>query len=178
VSGLALSAGGFAPDKTAAFVASIATTALLWRIYIYRAGEVLPAAFRAVPVSARLGRWAMHVHLAMVAGIVVTAVGAELVVAHPSGRTPPAWAIVILGGPALFLAGRAGFEYTVFARVSWTRPTGVLVLAALTAAALLAYPLLAAIAAAVVLAGVTIADVVRTRRHPAEPPSPRVGGPS
>ncbi len=52
----------------------------------------------------------------MLARIVVTAVGAELVVAPPSGHTQPAWIAVILGGPALFLAGRARFEYAVFTR--------------------------------------------------------------
>jgi low temperature requirement protein LtrA len=172
VSGLALSAGGFAPARTAAFVVSIATTALLWRIYIYRAGEVLPAAFAAVPVSARLGRWAAYVQLIMVAGIVVTAVGNELVITHPSGQTAPAWTIVILGGPALFLAGRSGFEYAVFARVSRDLPIGVLMLAALTPVTLLVPPILAATAAMAVLAGVAIADAARARRHPAEQPSP------
>jgi low temperature requirement protein LtrA len=153
-------------------VVSIATTALLWRIYIYRAGEVLPAAFAAVPVSARLGRWAAYVQLIMVAGIVVTAVGNELVITHPSGQTAPAWTIVILGGPALFLAGRSGFEYAVFARVSRDLPIGVLMLAALTPVTLLVPPILAATAAMAVLAGVAIADAARARRHPAEQPSP------
>jgi low temperature requirement protein LtrA len=157
---------------------SIATTALLWRIYLYRASEVLPAALTAVPDPARLARAVAYAHLAMVAGIVVTAVGQELVVAHPSGRTPIASAVVISGGPVLFLAGRSLFEYAVFGRVSWDRPIGVLVLAALTPLAHLAPPLLDTIAATAVLAGIATADAARTRRHPAEPPSPSTRGPS
>jgi low temperature requirement protein LtrA len=176
VAGLAFSAGGLAPARTTAFVVSVATTALLWRIYTYRAGELLSAAFAAVPV-ARLGRWAGYVHLVMVAGIVVTAVGNELVIAHPAGRTTPAAALVILGGPALFLTGRAGFEYLVFARVSWDRPIGVLALAALTPVTLLASPLVAATVAAAVLAAIAHIDAARARRHPAELPSPPEGGP-
>jgi low temperature requirement protein LtrA len=154
VSGLALTAGGFAPTRTVAFVVSIATAALLWRIYIYRAGELLSAALAASPLSARLGRFTVYAHLTMVFSIVVTAVGNQLVISHPSGRTQLAWAVVVLGGPALFLVARAGFEYTVFARVSWYRTVGVLLLAALTRLTLPASPLLAAVAATAVLTAV------------------------
>lgn len=81
----------------------------------------------------------------MVFSIVVTAVGNQLVITHPTGRMRLAWAIVMLGGPALFLVARTGLEYTVFARVSWDRPAGVLLLATLM---LLASPLLAAVSTA------------------------------
>jgi low temperature requirement protein LtrA len=178
VSGLALSAGGFATPRTVAFVVSIATTALLWRIYIYRSGELLSAALAASPLSARLGRFTVYAHLSMVFSIVVTAVGNQLVITHASGRTHLAWAMVILGGPALFLVARAGLEYIVFARVSWYRPVGILVLAALTPLMHLAPPLLAAVAAAAVLAGIATTDAARARRHPPEQPSPPTGAPS
>ncbi|MFE9958548.1 low temperature requirement protein A [Micromonospora sp. NPDC005299] len=108
----------------------------------------------------------------MLAGIVATAVGDELVIAHPLGHTRPAWVAVILGGPTLFLAGRAAFEYAVFARVSRDRPIGILVLLALAPPMLLAPPLAAAVGAAAVLFGVALTDTVRTRRGPPEPPSP------
>ncbi|MER7458010.1 low temperature requirement protein A [Micromonospora sp. NPDC126480] len=68
----------------------------------------------------------------MVAGIVTIAVGDELVIPHPLGHTDPAWIAVILGGPALFLAGRATFEYAVFGRTSPPRVIGALALIALT----------------------------------------------
>ncbi|WP_161557947.1 low temperature requirement protein A [Micromonospora sicca] len=49
VTALTLGRSDFAADQSAAFVVSIATTVLLWRIYIYRAGEVLAAAIEASP---------------------------------------------------------------------------------------------------------------------------------
>ena len=179
VIGLALSASGFAVTHVAAFVVTVAVTVAVHHIYISRAGEVLPAAIAAAPVAGRLARWAGYVHLVMLAGVFVGAVGADLVISHPSGRTPPAWAFVILGGPALYLAGRAGFEYAVFGRVSWDRPTGVLVLAVLIPVALHVSPLLTTVAVLVVLGGVVVVDAARARTHPAEPPSPehrRTGG--
>ncbi|MFG1955397.1 low temperature requirement protein A [Micromonospora sp. NPDC048830] len=91
---------------------------------------------------------------------------------QPTGHTPISWLLVILGGPALFLAGRARFEYTVYAGVSPTRPIGVLVLGALVAPLLLAPPLVAAAAVVVVLTGIALADALRVRHRPPAHPSP------
>ncbi|MFF0369905.1 low temperature requirement protein A [Micromonospora sp. NPDC005087] len=172
VTGLALSSSGFAPDRVAAFAVSIATTVLLWRIYIYRAGQVLAEAIAVSGDPVRLAGTASYAHLAMVAGVVATAVGDELVIANPLGHTPPAWIAVILGGPALYLAGRARFEHAVFCRVSRSRPIGVLALAALTPAMLPLPPVVVATAAALVLTGIAISDAARARGRPPEPPSP------
>jgi len=177
-SALTLGGEGFRRDRTAAFLITVATTVLLWRIYIHRAGQLLSSAFAARVVSPRMARWAGHVHLAMVAGLVVTAVGDELVIVHPSERTPLTWAVVMLGGPALFLVGRAGMQYLVFARVSPDRMLGLLALGAVAAAALHLDALLTDTAATLVLAGIAITDGLRDRRHPAEPPTPPVPRPS
>jgi low temperature requirement protein LtrA len=177
VSGLAFGGSGLGADRSAALVMSFATIVLMWRIYIYRAGQLLSTPIAAASDPLRVGIAQAYSHLIMVAGIVVTAVGQEIVLAHPLAHTRLAWTAVILGGPALFLAGRALFEYAVFARVSRDRPIGLLVLAVAVPVMLLLPPLLAAIAATAVLAGIAIADAARARRHPPEPPSPP-GGPA
>ena len=176
VTGLTVSSSGLGAGHVAAAVVAFATTVLLWRIYIYRAGEVMGAAVAAAPDPLRvIVSASLYCHPTMVVGMVAISVGDELVIRHPAGSTPPSWILVILGGPALFLAGRMIFEYAVFSRVSRDRVIGVLVLAAVSPAMVLAPPLLAALAAAVVLAGVAIADTVGALRHPDEPPSPRPG---
>jgi low temperature requirement protein LtrA len=177
VTGLAFRRGGLGADRSAALVVSFATTVMLWRIYIYRAGELSDTAIAAARDPVRVGLAQSYSHLVMVAGIVVTAVGQELVIAHPLGRARSAWTAVILGGPVLFLAGRAIFQYAVFARVSRNRPIGLLVLAVAVPVMLHLPPLLPAIAATAVLAGIAIADANRTWGHPPEPPSPP-GGPA
>jgi low temperature requirement protein LtrA len=181
VAGLALTSGGYEAERGAAVVAVVvafATTVLLWRIYIYRAGEVLGAAIAAAPDPLRSAVVASYAHLVMVAGIVAISVSDEVIIRHPFGHTQPAWIAVILGGPALFLAGRAILEYAVFGRVSRDRVIGVLVLAAISPAMILVPPVLVALAATVVLAGVAVADTARARRRPTEPPSPPTGRPS
>ncbi|MCM0673496.1 low temperature requirement protein A [Micromonospora phytophila] len=177
VAGLAFSGSGLGADRSAALVVSFATTVLLWRIYIFRAGELLGTAIGAARDPLRVGLPMVYSHVVMVAGIVVTAVGQELVIAHPLAHARSAWTAVILGGPALFLAGRAIFEYATFARVSRDRPIGLLLLAAVTPVMLHLPPLLAATAATAVLAAIAIADASRARRHPPELPSPPGGPP-
>ncbi|MFE9694746.1 low temperature requirement protein A [Micromonospora sp. NPDC005806] len=172
VTGLGLSSGGFEADRGAAVVVAFATTVLLWWIYIHRAGEVLGGAVAAARDPLRVAVSAIYAHLVMVAGIVAISVGVEVVIAHPFGHTPPAWVAVILGGPALFLTGRAIFEYAVFGRVSRDRMAGVLVLAAVSPAMIFLPPVLVAAAAALVLAGIAVSDAARARGRPPEPPSP------
>ena len=62
----------------------------------------------------RLGRSAYaYFHVPMVAGIIARAVADELPIAHPGGDVTAGTAAVILGGPALYLAGNALFKCTV-----------------------------------------------------------------
>ncbi|PWU47359.1 hypothetical protein DLE60_25060 [Micromonospora globispora] len=75
-------------------------------------------------------------------------------------------------GPALFLAGRARFEYVVFSRVSPSRLVGLLVLAVAAPAMLLVPRTVVAVVGTLVLAGIASADAVRARGRPPEPPSP------
>jgi low temperature requirement protein LtrA len=46
-----------------------------------------------------------YLHLPIIAGIVLVAVGDELVIAHPTEDLHDAGALVALGGPAIFLGG-------------------------------------------------------------------------
>jgi low temperature requirement protein LtrA len=167
--------GDFGADHVAAALVAFATTVLLWRSYIYRAGEVLGVAVAEAPDPFRVALSALFGHPVMIVGLVAISVGDQLVIQQPAGSIQPAWIAVILGGPVLFLAGRAIFEYAVFSRVSPEHVIGVLVLAVISPAMIFASPLLTALAAAVVLAGVTVADAASDRRYPGGPPSPGSG---
>jgi low temperature requirement protein LtrA len=106
----------------------------------------------------------------MVAGIIVAAAADEKVLSDPAATASTASALMILGGPALFLAGHAAFKLVVWRNVSWTRVAGIALLAllALTAKAI-PEPGLAACAAGVV-AAVAASDRVPwlARRRPVE----------
>ncbi|WP_279306036.1 low temperature requirement protein A, partial [Micromonospora globispora] len=161
VAGLAYSHNPFSPPRTAAFAAAIVTSVLLWRIYVRRAGQILGEAVTKAAHPAAIGRSAADTHLVMVVGLVSTAIGYELVLDHPLGHNHVTWIAMILGGPAIFLAGRARFEYEVFGRVSPSRWIAILVLLFLAPFLLHLAPLLSAAAAAVVLLAVAVADARR-----------------
>ncbi|TYC19412.1 low temperature requirement protein A [Micromonospora sp. MP36] len=164
--------GPIVAERILALVLSFVTTVLLWRIYFYRAGQILGEAIAASANPGRLGRSAELSHLLMVAGIVATSAGSELTLTDPSGHAKPAWVGAILGGPALYLAGRAVFEHVAFARVSRPRPIGILVLAALAPVMVGLPPLGVAAAAAAVLLGVAVLDTIRAHGRPLEQASP------
>ncbi|MEV0003586.1 low temperature requirement protein A [Micromonospora sp. NPDC050980] len=171
VSGTVFSLHHSEVENIAAFTTAFTTTLLLWRIYVHKSGELLPHAIARSSQPSFLIT-APYTHLLMVAGVVTAAAGFDLVLLEPTGRTPPAWLAVILGGPALFLAGRAAFEYEVFSRVSRSRPGGILALLTIAPALLFLAPVYAAVGAMLVLAGVAGADHLRSRGRPPEEPVP------
>ncbi|WFE43438.1 low temperature requirement protein A [Verrucosispora sp. WMMD1129] len=161
-------------EDAVALLLAFATTLVLWRIYVHKAGELLPVAIKVAKKPIRFLGTSPYTHLVMVAGVVITAAGFEVVLHTPTlpARTPPEWAAIMLGGPALFLVGRALFEREVFNRVSWSRPGGVVALTAVAPATLFLPSLTAGLAALLVLTGVALADLRHTRTRPPEAPMP------
>ncbi|MEU8301290.1 low temperature requirement protein A [Micromonospora sp. NPDC048909] len=172
--GSSLTSRGFATDRTLAFVVTFAGAALIWRTYIFRAGEDIGPAVEASANPDRLGALVNYAHLIMIAGLVVASVGAELVIDDPFGDPRANATITILGGTALYLAGRILLQYLVFGRISRSRFIGLLALACLVPPMLLAPPLAVAAASGAVLTAIAIADNRRVRRQPApiSPPGP------
>jgi low temperature requirement protein LtrA len=164
--GSTLTVRGFRADQTVAFVVTFAVTALIWRIYIFRAAQETGPAIQASANPYLLGTLVSYAHLVMIAGLLVTSVGAQLVIDDPFGHPRAAATLTILGGAALFLAGRTLLAYLVFDRVYRSRVIGLLALACLVPPMLLLPPLVNAFAAGAVLTGVVIADNIRARRHP------------
>ncbi|MBM0234220.1 low temperature requirement protein A [Micromonospora sp. STR1_7] len=158
--------------EAAAFVTAFAITVLLWRIYFHRTGRLLPEAIRDARAPARLGESATYTHLVAVAGVMTTAVGFELVIAHPTDRSELPSAIVILGGPALFLLARGWAEFEVFGRLSVLHLVGALVLTATIPVGARLPGLAVLITAGTVLVVITLTGTLQSRRRPAERPSP------
>lgn len=156
----------FSLSSIAAFVVSFLGSVALWWVYFdigaVKAGE----AIETTTDPGRLGRSAYtYFHLPMIAGIIVTAVGDELTVAHPTGHTTMATALTVLGGPALFLAGHVLFMWAIFRRVSMARVVAIFVLAAALPIAASVAPLTVAIAALLTIVAVALYDTWDHRRY-------------
>ena len=165
--------GDFTLSRKAALAVAFATTVLFWRIYFYRAGQILGPAVNQSASPTRLGRAAAYAHLTMIAGIMVASTGSELVIDHPLDRAKPGWIMAIVGGPILYLAGRSRFEHVVFARLSPSRLIACGVLVLLSPLMLLGPQLVAALAASSVLLAVATSDALRARGKPEEEPAYR-----
>jgi low temperature requirement protein LtrA len=126
---LAISAADFTRPRLAAFLAAFVTMVLLWQIYVRGAGSILRMSWSA-PLRRRLARLAPYTHLVMLAGVVCTAAGFDLVIDRPTGGTPARWTALIFGGPALFVLGRTLFTYWIAGMVPWHRVLWPLALAA------------------------------------------------
>jgi low temperature requirement protein LtrA len=149
----------------AAFVLAFVGSAGLWWLYFDRSAE---ASARVIARSAdpgALGRSAFHlIHPVMVAGIIVVAAADEVVLSHPGQRAGLASALLILGGPALYLAGHAAFKAVVWRTVSVPRLAGIAVLALLGLLAPHVSVLILAACAAVAVIGVIVADWIGAPR--------------
>jgi low temperature requirement protein LtrA len=159
--GASMSTVSFTAPTVTAFVLAFLGTVALWWIYFDRGAEDSSRAIAMSDDPGRLGRSAYtYFHLPMVAGIILTAVADEKVIAHPTGHGSLGVTAVTLGGPALFLAGHLLFKWVVFGRLSVPRLVAIVVLAALIPLGAVVSPLLLGVVALVVVIGVAVADLV------------------
>ncbi|MEU8155499.1 low temperature requirement protein A [Micromonospora sp. NPDC048986] len=175
VTGTTFSMSEYTLERGWALLVVFTTVVLMWRIYIYRAGELLTDAISRSSNPALLTQSAAVTHLIMVAGIVGAAVTSRLVVGRPMGETPPSWAAVILGGPAVYLVGRGVLDFTVFGRISRSRLAGLVLLVGVAPSTPLLPPVLVALLAMTVLLLIAVANLVSTRRHARTPAPPMLG---
>jgi low temperature requirement protein LtrA len=108
LAGATASDTGLSVDVAAALLlAFLSSTALWWLYFGQLAGTVLERIRTATAEErGQIGRDIYtYLHLPIIAGIVLVAVGDELVIAHPTDVLSDAGALVAFGGPALFLGG-------------------------------------------------------------------------
>lgn len=90
----------------AAFGSAFLGSAALWWLYFARHAEAARDRVSRSADPARLGRGGYaYAHAVMVAGVIVTAVGDELVIGHPGGDVGAATALTVIGGPAIYAVG-------------------------------------------------------------------------
>jgi low temperature requirement protein LtrA len=153
------------PPTILAFVSAFFGAIAMWWLFFSekheRASEVFAHAADPGAVARRAYTYAP---IPVVAGIVVTAVGDELALTHPGGVMESAAAWVLLGGPALFLAGTAVAVFAVWGR--WPRPrlAGLVALGVLAFAAPVLTPLRLSWAATAVLLAVGAWETLRPQR--------------
>jgi low temperature requirement protein LtrA len=154
----------YGPAVVAALVVAFASSAALWWVYFDRTAGASSDAIITASDPGRIGRSAYtYFHLPMVAGIIVAAVADELVIRRPGGHAGLTVSAVILGAPALYLAGHALFKRSVFGRVSVPRLVAIALLGVALLTGRQAPPLALLVLATGLVAAVAASDTVMLR---------------
>jgi low temperature requirement protein LtrA len=126
----------------AAFAVAFVGSVAMWAMYFNIGAERSSRQIAASEDSGRIARNAYtYMHLPIVAGIIVAAVGDELVLQHPGGHTDAKTAAVVIGGPALYLIGNALFKRLSAPYFPLSHTAGLGLLALLMPAAAIVTPL-------------------------------------
>ncbi|MEV4631035.1 low temperature requirement protein A [Micromonospora sp. NPDC049523] len=155
----------YGSQRVFAFVTAFATTVLFWWIYFYRTREKLGSAITGSADPGRETKWAGYAHLVMVAGVVLTTVGDELIIRHPYGPMEESWVAVIIGGPVLFLVGRTMLGHEVFVHVAHPWLVGLVVLVLMAPAMIFLAPVAVAGTVVAVLFGIVLTDALSIRER-------------
>jgi low temperature requirement protein LtrA len=108
LAGVTASQTGLSVAVVAALLLAFLSSTALWWLYFGQVAETVLERIRTATAEERgqIGRDIYtYLHLPIIAGIVLVAVGDELVIAHPTAALHNAGALVTLGGPALVLVG-------------------------------------------------------------------------
>jgi low temperature requirement protein LtrA len=146
-----------------ALMVAFATSAALWWLYFDEVGWRAQRFLSRADDSGRLGRDAYtYGHTPIVAGIIVVAVGDELVIAHPGAVPSGVELAVIVGGPILYLVGHTVFRLRMIHNVS---PKRMIACAALLALAPLGLVISSLALSALVLVVLTVLAASETRQR-------------
>jgi low temperature requirement protein LtrA len=136
------------PANEAAFAAAFTGIVALWWIYFDDAAQRTAENFAKSADPGRIARAAYtYLHAVLIAGIIAVAAGDFLVLDRPANPAAVSAALMIIGGPALFLLGNGIFRRLLHPRFPPSHVCGLALLAALAAASPF-MPLLATGAAA------------------------------
>jgi low temperature requirement protein LtrA len=160
--------------RVVAFSFAFLATAALWWLYFSLVATILERRLARAENRTVLARDAYtYLHVVIVAGILLSAVGDELVIAHPTDELPDAELAAVVCGPALYLLAHVALRLRVTGTISGRRLAGALACLAIGAIGTFASALVVAALLLGVLVAVIVGDqVAAARRRGRGEPSP------
>ena len=162
--------------RVAAFALAFLTTAALWWLYFKLVATTVERQLaKAKNRTLLAGDAYAYLHVVIVAGILLTAVGDELVIAHPAQELRHAALVAVVCGPALYLLAHVALRLRKAGTVSGSHLTGALTCLAIGAIGTFAPELVVAGLLFGVLVAVMVGDQIAADRRPArnKPARPR-----
>lgn len=158
-------------ERSAALLVALAGTIGIWWTYFQRSEGIGLSALERSPDQASVGRQTVLTLTIMVAGIILAAVGDEIVIAHPGDQTNPGTSIALFGGPVVFFAAQLAFMRSVTGHLPRTRLVAIGALVASGAAAVF-IPGVPQLVASTLTAAIIIAVAIKDSLRPAGQPEP------
>lgn len=110
----------------AAFIVALLGSIAMWWVYFHIGAEAGSEEISHTKDAGRLARLAYtYLHLPIVAGIVVSAVGDELLLTHADGHVDGKAIIGMIGGPLLFLIGTILFKRSIRGHLQLSHLVGI-----------------------------------------------------
>ena len=106
-------------------------TLAMWWLYFGTSSKDASAVITSSEDPGRIGAYLHYIHVILVAGIIGSAVGNDLVMAHPYKLLTLAQQFTLVGGPAVYLLGSAVYKRVVYGCVPMSHIVGALALLAL-----------------------------------------------
>lgn len=162
--------------RVAAFGLAFLGSAALWWLYFDYVARIAERRLQLAigEERIRLARDGYtYLHVVMIAGVIVSAAGDELVIAHPTEELSAAELLIVVAGPALYLLAHALFRLRMAGTVSWKRIAGAVGCMAVALVGIVASALVVAALVVVVLVAVIAAEqAAGARRHARGEPTP------
>jgi low temperature requirement protein LtrA len=137
----------------------------MWWLYFNIGAERNTHQIAASADPGRIGRIVYtYVHVLIIAGIVVCAVADEIVISHPDGHVGPREALVIFGGPVLYLVGNICFKRASAQHLPLSHLIGLGLLALIAPLYAACSPLILGIATTLVLMLVATWETISLRK--------------
>uniref|UniRef100_UPI001C30E31A low temperature requirement protein A n=1 Tax=Stenotrophomonas sp. GbtcB23 TaxID=2824768 RepID=UPI001C30E31A len=111
-----------------ALLATFLGTLAMWWLYFGTSSKDATDTITHSDDPGRIGAYFHYVHAILVAGIIATAVGNDLVLAHPHDPLKTAYALALSAGPAIYLLGSAVYKKVVYGVVPASHVVGVVAL--------------------------------------------------
>ncbi len=116
--------------RAAAVIVAFIGSAALWWLYFDEVAVRSQRFLQGHEERGKLGRDAFtYLHIPIVAGIIVAAVGDDLLVAHPGDTLSTAGLACLVGGPVIYLIGQLGFRYAMIASITRKRVAATVAIA-------------------------------------------------
>ncbi len=121
-------AAGWDAAILSALLATFLGTLAMWWLYFGTASKDATDTITHSDDPGRVGAHFHYIHAILVAGIIATAVGNDLVLAHPHDPLKTPYALILSAGPAIYLLGSAVYKKAVYGVVPTSHSAGVVAL--------------------------------------------------